>query len=490
MSNTPSILIIGAGASGIAAATKLLKNGISNFKILEAEERIGGRVYSTQFGGSMVDIGGQWVHGEKGNIVYEMVKDLNLLSPSINDYEDNTFYLSNGTQIDKELGDQLYDIYNEVHESGKVAEDMNQPYGDYFIKRFNDIINERYKDDISVLKLAKYFEDWCHKMSTCNESSKTWYDLSVQGSVAGFIRSEGNQQLNWRNKGYRTILDVLMEKTPDLTKTLPVEDKILLNKEVNKIVWDGNTLNENKPTVYCSDGSSYTADHILITASVGVLKKFYKSWFVPELPWYKVNCIEHISLGVVNKILIKFPTKWWPDGTKGFNLLWTEKDSLNLRNELPASGPIDEHGKSWLEDVFGFYIIDSQVNTLLGWVVGKMAAEVEYMSDKDVIAVCMFVLRKFLGKIYDICEPDEILRSKWSSNPHFCGSYVYKSIDQEKHNATAEDLARPIIAKSYNKPTLFFAGEATSTDHFSTVHGAIETGFREGDRLVDLLQEA
>ncbi|CAG9834561.1 unnamed protein product [Diabrotica balteata] len=490
MSNTPSILIIGAGASGIAAATKLLKNGISNFKILEAEDRIGGRVYSTQFGGSMVDIGGQWVHGEKGNIVYEMVKDLNLLSPSINDYEDNTFYLSNGTQIDKELGDQLYDIYNEVHESGKSAEDMHQPYGDYFIKRFNDIINESYKDDISILKLAKYFEDWCHKMSTCNESSKTWYDLSVQGSVAGFIRSEGNQQLNWRNKGYRTILDVLMEKTPDPTKTLPVEDKILLNKEVNKIVWDGNTSNENKPKVYCSDGSLYTADHILITTSVGVLKKFHKSWFVPELPWYKVNCIEHISLGVVNKILIKFPTKWWPDGTKGFNLLWTEKDSLNLRNELPASGPIDEHGKSWLEDVFGFYIIDSQVNTLLGWVVGKMAAEVEYMSDKDVMDICMFVLRKFLGKIYDICDADEILRSKWSSNPHFCGSYVYKSIDQEKHNATAEDLARPIIAKSYNKPTLFFAGEATSTDHFSTVHGAIETGFREGDRLVDLLQES
>lgn len=46
----PKIVIIGAGASGIAAASKLLENGYQNVTILEAENRIGGRVYSTRFG--------------------------------------------------------------------------------------------------------------------------------------------------------------------------------------------------------------------------------------------------------------------------------------------------------------------------------------------------------------------------------------------------------------------------------------------------------
>lgn len=51
--NSPSVIIVGAGASGIAAASKLLNNGFRNITILEAEDRIGGRLYTTQFGKSM-----------------------------------------------------------------------------------------------------------------------------------------------------------------------------------------------------------------------------------------------------------------------------------------------------------------------------------------------------------------------------------------------------------------------------------------------------
>ena len=58
---TPKIVIIGAGASGIAAASRLLENGYSDVTILEAENRIGGRICSVEFGGTLVDIGGQWV---------------------------------------------------------------------------------------------------------------------------------------------------------------------------------------------------------------------------------------------------------------------------------------------------------------------------------------------------------------------------------------------------------------------------------------------
>lgn len=44
------IVIIGAGPSGIASASKLFENGFKNVTILEAEDRIGGRVYTTKFG--------------------------------------------------------------------------------------------------------------------------------------------------------------------------------------------------------------------------------------------------------------------------------------------------------------------------------------------------------------------------------------------------------------------------------------------------------
>lgn len=60
----PSIIIIGAGAAGISAATQLISNGLTNVTIVEAENRIGGRVHSVPFGGTTVDLGAQWVENQ------------------------------------------------------------------------------------------------------------------------------------------------------------------------------------------------------------------------------------------------------------------------------------------------------------------------------------------------------------------------------------------------------------------------------------------
>lgn len=54
------IIIVGAGISGISAAAKLLENGFKNLVVLEAENRIGGRVNTIPFANSTVDLGAQW----------------------------------------------------------------------------------------------------------------------------------------------------------------------------------------------------------------------------------------------------------------------------------------------------------------------------------------------------------------------------------------------------------------------------------------------
>ena len=43
------ILIVGAGAAGFAAATRLYENGFKNITILEAQNRIGGRIHTVEF---------------------------------------------------------------------------------------------------------------------------------------------------------------------------------------------------------------------------------------------------------------------------------------------------------------------------------------------------------------------------------------------------------------------------------------------------------
>jgi spermine oxidase len=54
------IVIIGAGAAGISAATYLYKAGFENLVVLEAESRIGGRINTVAFGENVVDMGAQW----------------------------------------------------------------------------------------------------------------------------------------------------------------------------------------------------------------------------------------------------------------------------------------------------------------------------------------------------------------------------------------------------------------------------------------------
>jgi spermine oxidase len=76
-------------------------------------------------------------------------------------------------------------------------------------------------------------------------------------------------------------------------------------------------------------------------------------------------------------------------------------------------------------------------------------------------------------------------RSKWKTNPHFNGSYTYQSLEAERRNVSREDLGRP-VCDSDGKPVLLFAGEATHSKFYATVHGAIETGFNEADRILEI----
>jgi spermine oxidase len=104
VATSPSVIVVGAGPAGIAAATKLLENSITNITILEAGNRIGGRINSVRLGDGFVDVGAEYCHGQEGNVVYELVKDLDLLQhskPCTPEYL--KLYYSNGSTIEEEM---------------------------------------------------------------------------------------------------------------------------------------------------------------------------------------------------------------------------------------------------------------------------------------------------------------------------------------------------------------------------------------------------
>lgn len=73
--------------------------------------------------------------------------------------------------------------------------------------------------------------------------------------------------------------------------------------------------------------------------------------------------------------------------------------------------------------------------------------------------------------------------SKWFTNTNFRGSYSFWSLETQKRQTSPEELARPILAGSKK---LLFAGEATHSCYYSSVHGALETGQREANRIIDM----
>ena len=105
------------------------------------------------------------------------------------------------------------------------------------------------------------------------------------------------------------------------------------------------------------------------------------------------------------------------------------------------------------------------------------ARQTETMSDSQVISEIMSHLKDVYGN--SIPNPSNLLRTKWQNNENSFGSYSYTEVGTEMSHF--DDLAEEVNDR------LFFAGEHTEADYFSTAHGAYLSGIREADKIIALL---
>ncbi|KAJ8963210.1 hypothetical protein NQ318_018676 [Aromia moschata] len=455
--NDPSIIIIGAGPAGIAALTKLVENGFENVLVLEAEPRIGGRVNSVLFGDAYVDLGAEWCHGEKDNMVYELVKDFNVLGHSDYSYE---LYHSSGMQFDRELSEEL-----EAMRASYFSSD-----GRRYEKNYNNSIYEKFGNDERKLELASEALEFFLHFVLSSEGAFSWFDPAAESDYRDCEgRSSTKLERSW-----------LQDHSGNPPEELPIDDKILLNKEVTSIHWDANS--GRKTIISCSDGSVYTADHVIFTPSVGVFKR-------KRLPYEKLEAIENIGLGAVLKVAMLFSTNWWGNETN-FNFVWSEEDKRSLLTRFTEDPYLN--GDYWLTNLFTVVKVERNPRVLVAWFTGDMVPVIELMPEDRVINGIHYALNKFLGNKFRISKVDRIVRSQWYSNPHFRGVYSFQTTKSKRSSlgtkSSEDELAEP-LRDFRNMPKIQFAGEATHPYYFSTVHGAIETGYREANRLIDFYRK-
>ncbi|KAL6260754.1 hypothetical protein P5V15_008277 [Pogonomyrmex californicus] len=129
------IVIVGAGAAGIAAASRLMQKNVDDFVILEANDRIGGRIYTTNFGDNVVDLGAQWVHGQTGNVVFQLASKHDLLDSNAGllDPSKHEFITINGEIMPEKESSEALMIYYNIVKQAELNKERGS-YGDYFIR--------------------------------------------------------------------------------------------------------------------------------------------------------------------------------------------------------------------------------------------------------------------------------------------------------------------------------------------------------------------
>ena len=218
--------------------------------------------------------------------------------------------------------------------------------------------------------------------------------------------------------------------------------------------------------MHCTNGDQYSADHVITTVSLGVLKsKSNTPFFTPPLPTDKQEAIACLGYGTVDKVFLQFPEPLFHEEYCSVRVF--HKDG-KLLEKFP-----------WTRGLHRFHTVPGSTDVLLFWFVGDDAVEVEQLPVAELTDGICQVLETLLHKT--IPAPIMAMNTQWHGNPLFCGSYSYSAISSEKQHrailSTPVDGCTPL--------QLLFAGEATHTSLFSTANAAFDTGVAAAESLIE-----
>jgi len=474
-----SVIIIGAGAAGLAAAARLCEKGFdpAQITILEAQDRIGGRIHTVNYGGHVIEMGAQWVHGEENNVVFPLGEAAHEIQSDIFTLESTglsenvAVSYCDGRKIEPEKFGEFKEIIEDIEEASKTElVHWHSSLGDFFEHKLEEYIKGGRLTSLDATT-ARDLMDWWHRFQNIEDGSDNWFDTCGVGSLQ-FVPCGGNQTQIWK-RGYSVVFDIIMRNLPKTNngQGLPLNDRICLNRAVQSVNWD-RPDNKDQVRVNCNDGSVYEADVVLVTCSLGYLKYNADDMFVPSLPQKKKEAIRDMGFGTVDKIYLEFKDPWW-SGTD-----WGGISFVNSQR----NGRI-ESVSDWTENIIGFYTVRNQPNLLEGWLGGPSARYAENLSDSEIIEKCSQMLRKTMREDFSYVEPVGVIRTQWFNNPFFRGSYSYRPTKAKETDVWASDLADTVY-DSQGNARVFFAGEATHSHYYSTAHAAVESGWREADRIL------
>jgi monoamine oxidase len=424
------VLIIGAGAAGLAAAKELSEAG-RKVAVVEARDRIGGRIHTLHNDAATpIELGAEFIHGRAPEIL-DVLHKSRLLFYDVT--ERHWFFHGKTLRDSEEFWEPL----------SKTMEKLND-VGDRDFS-FQDFLNRHANEFKDAKSIATLFVEGFHAARA--------EKIGIQGLIKA---NQASDQIHGDHSfrivsGYDSICNWLHDQA--LAKGAVFH----LNSVVEQIQWRKNHV---RLTVRSLKGfEHFEASCAILTLPLSLLSNSSAVEFNPEIT-NKHIAAKKLMMGNVIKLNLLFKESFWEkvkfqtqdEQKEGWNVGFIHSPDVSIPTwwtQLPIRVPL-----------------------LVGWAGGAQAEKIMNTDKAQILDYAFDSLQYIYGvprkRIEDLLQVTHI--HNWHEDPFTRGAYSY--VPQHGLEAQAE-LARPI------DNTLFFAGEATNTDgHLGTVHGAFATGLR------------
>ncbi|KAG0597932.1 hypothetical protein M758_12G031200 [Ceratodon purpureus] len=443
-----TVIIIGAGMSGINAGKRLVEKGVTDIIILEAREQIGRRMYSHDFNGITIEKGANWIEGTGGglqNPILPIAEAIGLI-----------YDVSNFDNTTNNVFDQNGFVAPEVAEAtAKKVEEMYE-----FTEQLGIQMNNSTESDVCVLTAQRFYNQYSsgngvglyyHNDFEFAEPPRVTSLKSTQ-PLKTFSDFGGDLNFVHDPRGYKAVVHHLAHSYLANKDGKITDPRLKLNKVVNKVEY-----RKRGVRVTCEDGSVYVAGYAIVSVSLGVLQSNLID-FEPDLPFWKLKSIYTFNMAVYTKIFLKFPRTFWnthpgakffvyADERRGYYPIWE-----NLDSEFPGQ------------------------NLLMVTVTDEEARRVEQQPDSETLDEIMGVLRSMYGP--DVPRAEAIFVPRWFTDRLFRGSFSNWPLGVD--SSTFDHLQAPV-------KSLYFTGEHTSEKYNGYVHGAYLQGIVTANELLDCM---
>jgi polyamine oxidase len=426
------VVVVGAGIAGLTVANALAHGGVECV-VVEARDRIGGRLHTVDLAGSPVDLGGSWIHTPVGNPVRAFAQHAGVACRGANPLPELAgFDCAEGRRLS----------------AAEVEASLSMQF-EGFPAAMARLLAELGPDASAAEGIDAFVAGAGLAPGPARRARQALRGLIEAGSAGRAERQSLRWMWNETEYGGHYFGDAPVGGYRRLVETMATGVELRLGAAVAEVLWSAGGVRVRR-----GDGTSEEGSHVVVTVPLGVLKRDALR-FSPALPPDRVAAIGRLGFGRYEKVALRFGEAFWRTAGLPHAMIFPRDP------DAPAVWVIglDAFGAG---PVLVFHIFHSAANHVLGAAPGGAAQW------------ALGLLAEATGSSPP--APAAVAVTSWANDPNSGGAYTH--IPPGANPADADLLGEPVGGR------LLFAGEHTQSARLAYADGAMTSGIREAKRLL------